>query len=64
MMRTKSLRRLIIALLLLTTSLVVGLIGFTQIEGFDLIEAFYMTVITFSTVGFAEVHPLTSEGRF
>lgn len=63
MIRTKILRRLIVALMLLTTSLAVGLIGFIQIEGFNLIEAFYMTVITFSTVGFTEVHPLTSEGR-
>lgn len=62
-MGTKSLSRLIIGLLLLITSLLVGLIGFTLIEGFDLIDAFYMTVITFSTVGFNEVHPLTSEGR-
>ena len=33
-------------------SLLVGLVGFTLIEGFDLGESFYMTVITLSTVGF------------
>jgi len=60
---TKSLHRLLIPLMLLVGSLGIGLLGFTQIEKFDLIEAFYMTVITFSTVGFTEGHPLSQAGR-
>jgi voltage-gated potassium channel len=42
---------------------VVGTAGFYLIEGWALFDAFYMTVITISTVGFTEVHPLTLPGR-
>lgn len=50
-------------MILLMVSLFIGLTGFMQIEGFDLVDAFYMTVITFSTVGFNEVEPLSQNGR-
>lgn len=33
------------------------------IESFDFFEAFYMTTITVTTAGFAEVRPLTTAGR-
>ncbi len=33
------------------------------IENYGLLDAFYMTVITLATVGFQEVHPLSSGGR-
>ncbi len=62
-MRNKSLKRLVIAVILLLISFLVGLIGFMQIERFNLVDAFYMTVITFSTVGFNEVRPLSADGR-
>jgi voltage-gated potassium channel len=41
----------------------IGVLGFMVIETYNLIEAFYMTVITVSTVGFGEVRPLSLEGR-
>ncbi|WP_394334649.1 potassium channel family protein [Hymenobacter roseosalivarius] len=34
-----------------------------MIENFSLIDAFYMTMITVSTVGFGELHPLSPAGR-
>ncbi len=40
-----------------------GSFGYMLIEGWALIDAFYMTVITLSTVGFQEVQPLSQEGR-
>ncbi len=43
--------------------LITGTTGYMQIEGYTFIEAFYMTVITLSTVGFTEVHPLSEAGR-
>ena len=58
------LQKLWIALTLFFGSLLIGIIGFMLIEGFSLNEAFYMAVITFSTVGFQEIHPLSSDGRF
>ncbi len=41
----------------------VGTIGFMLIENYTLVEAIYMTVITLSTVGFTEVHPMSDAGR-
>lgn len=40
-----------------------GTFGYVLIEGMNIIEALYMTVITISTVGFAEVRNLSDEGR-
>ncbi|MEO9966399.1 MAG: NAD-binding protein [Reichenbachiella sp.] len=56
-------KKLIFSILLLIISLLTGTIGFYWIEGFSWIESFYMAVITFSTVGFNEVYPLSNEGR-
>ena len=36
-----------------------GTIGFTFIEGWPLFDSFYMTILTVSTVGYGEVHPLS-----
>ncbi len=57
------LRRLYISLLLLIAVLGFGICGFMLIEGFPFLDAAYMTVITVSTVGFMEVHPLSRAGR-
>jgi len=40
-----------------------GTLGFIWIEHYPLFDAFYMTLITISTVGYEEVHPLTFQGR-
>jgi len=40
-----------------------GTLGYVLIEGWDLMDSFYMTVITVSTVGITEVHPLSHTGR-
>jgi voltage-gated potassium channel len=43
--------------------LVSGTIGYVLIEGWSAWDAFYMTVITVTTVGYLEVHPLSTAGR-
>ncbi len=43
--------------------LVFGTVGFWFIAGYPLFDAFYMTLITISTVGYQEIHPLTPAGR-
>jgi len=42
----------------------IGTIGFYTIEGnWTLLEAFFMTIITITTVGYGEVKPLSPEGQ-
>ena len=50
----------VLALLLLSA---VGTVGFHWIEGWSWFDSFYMVVITLSTIGYAEVHPLSHAGR-
>ena len=40
-----------------------GTVGYMLIEGWSLLEALYMTVITLTTVGFSEIHELSNHGR-
>jgi voltage-gated potassium channel len=40
-----------------------GTIGYKLIEGWTFLDSLYMTVITITTVGYAEVHPLSPAGR-
>jgi len=40
-----------------------GTFGYSLIEGWGLWDAFYMTAITVSTVGYREVHPLSRAGE-
>ncbi|MCS6904892.1 MAG: potassium channel protein [Bacteroidia bacterium] len=56
-------KKLKLSIFLVVLSVFMGVIGFQLIENFNFIEAFYMSIITFSTVGFTEVRPLSPEGR-
>ncbi len=38
-------------------------VGYMWLENYPLVDALYMTAITLSTVGFGEVHPLSTVGR-
>ncbi len=59
----KSQRRIVIALGLTLFFLGIGTFGYVEIEDYSILEAFYMTVITISTVGFGEINPLSEGGR-
>src|SRR5689334_5292673 len=56
-------RRFVILAAALLITLISGTIGFTLIDHFPVFDAFYMTLITMTTVGYSEVHPLSHAGR-
>jgi voltage-gated potassium channel len=56
-------RRFLFIPLAIATTLTIGTIGFTVIEGYPPFDAFYMTLTTMTTVGYMEVHPLSRVGR-
>ena len=56
-------RRFLFIFLAMLTTLVAGSVGFTVIEHYPPFDAFYMTLITMTTVGYAEIHPLSHAGR-
>src|SRR5947209_19586759 len=56
-------RRFIILGVALVATLATGTVGFTVIEHYPVFDAFYMTLITMTTVGYSEVHPLSYAGR-
>ncbi len=56
-------KRVIAAASLIVSVLVIGTIGYTILEGWNLFDSFYMTVITIATVGFHEVAQLSKQGR-
>jgi len=58
------LRRLLPALALLTIITAIGIAGYVVIEGWTLTEAAYMLVITLFTIGYEEVHPLSTNGMY
>jgi len=55
--------RLGIALTLMFLMVVGGTTGYYFIEGWSFSDSLYMTFVTITTVGFAEVHPLSNTGR-
>lgn len=57
----RALRLPILLFLIITLT---GVFGFHFIENFSFPDALYMTIITESTVGFSEVHPLSPEGKY
>lgn len=59
----KVLRNTYLVLLVLIGVMILGVLGFYFIEDYSLMESFYMTVITISTVGFKEVRPLSPGGQ-
>jgi len=59
----ETLRTLLIAFGLLFFTIALGALGYVFIEGYGLLNAIYMTVITMATVGFSEVEPLSGAGK-
>jgi len=52
-----------LAATLLAIVILVGVTGYMLIDGWDLLDSFYMVIITISTVGYTEVHQQGTAGR-
>jgi len=47
----------------MTLSILIGIGGYMIFEGYSILDAFYMSIVTISTVGFREVQPLSDAGK-
>jgi voltage-gated potassium channel len=56
-------RRVGLGLVIVAVLTLVGTAGYMLIEHWSFVDAFYMTVITITTVGYEEVKPLDTAGR-
>jgi voltage-gated potassium channel len=59
----KTTTRFLLAILLSFLFMGIGTAGYMLIEGWNAIDALYMTITTLATVGYGEVHPLSTPGR-
>jgi len=50
-------------LILTVLVILIGTLGYVIIDGFSVTDAIYQTVITFTTVGFGEIAPISEVGR-
>ena len=48
---------------LINGTIAFGTIGYMIVERWNLLDSLYMTITTLTTVGYGEVHPLSTEGR-
>jgi voltage-gated potassium channel len=62
-MRRRLFQRATLISTALLLTLCIGTLGFHRIEGYPLFDAFYMTLITITTVGYQEIHALSHAGR-
>ena len=56
-------KKIIRGLIMLGLILLVGTIGYMVLEGWELLDSLYMTVITITTVGYGEIREVDESGR-
>jgi len=56
-------RQIIVASTFVLIVIVLGTAGYMVVEGWNITDAFYMVVLSISTTGFQEVHPLSEAGQ-
>lgn len=56
-------KKLLSTLAALTVLCAAGVAGYSLLEGWGVLDSLYMTVITLATIGYGEVHPLSTAGR-
>ena len=56
-------KHLITGIIMALCIVIFGTTGYIVIEGWEFLDALYMTIITISTVGYSEVHLVSKAGR-
>jgi voltage-gated potassium channel len=56
-------RRIVLIAGLIALTMFIGTAGFRLLENYPVFDAFYMTLITITTVGYQEIRPLSHAGR-
>jgi len=59
----ESIKQFKLCILLLLLIMMLGVVGYMTIEDWGFLDALYMTVTTFTTVGYGEVHKVSNYGR-
>jgi voltage-gated potassium channel len=59
----KPIQRLLWGVFWLALVIIVGVLGYEFIEGWNFLDSIYMTITTITTVGYREVHQLSDAGR-
>jgi len=62
-LRHKSLKNLILALIVAFLVIVVGVVGYMNLIDLDPLDALYFTVVTLGSVGYGDIHPQTNEAK-
>ena len=52
-----------VSIIILAGIIIFGIVGYMYIEDYGWLVAFFMTLITVSTVGYKEVQPLSDQGK-
>lgn len=56
-------KRLLVATVFALSIILIGILGYMFIEGWNFLDSLYMTIITLTTVGYGEVHKTTPYGQ-
>ena len=56
-------KKLLLAFLLIFFVISFGTLGYMLIEGWNLLDSLYMTIITLASVGYKEIHDLSVDGK-
>lgn len=55
--------KIYLAIILMISILVIGVLGYRVLSDLSWVDAFYMTIITVTTVGYGEVGPMDTQGK-